>query len=99
MSLATQNAARVMPERDPGAIVAGFDVHLRQITFDCLDSLSGEVTLWRIPATPAGVEEWVGGFAGRVVHVAMEACTGWLFVCRALERAGGVAHLAETVET
>ena len=29
----------------------------------------------------------------------MEACTGWLFVARARERAGAVAHLAETVET
>ena len=29
----------------------------------------------------------------------MEACTGWLFVARALERSGAVAHLAETVET
>ena len=99
MSLVTQNAARVMPERYAGAIVAGFDVHLRQITFDCLDSLTGELTRERIPATPAGVEEWVGGFSGRVLHVAMEACTGWLFVCQAVERAGGVAHLAETVDT
>jgi len=41
MSSVTQNAARMMPERFPGAIVAGFDVHLRQITFDCLDSLTG----------------------------------------------------------
>jgi transposase len=99
MSSVTRNAARVMPEPYPGAIVAGFDVHLRQITFDCLDSLTGEVTRGRIPATPAGVEEWVGRFPGRVVHVAMEACTGWLFVAQALERAGAVAHLAETVET
>jgi transposase len=99
MSSVTQNAARVMPERFPGAIVAGFDVHLRQITFDCLDSLTGEVTRGRVPATPTGVEEWVGRFSGRVVHVAMEACTGWLFVAQALERAGAVAHLAETVET
>jgi transposase len=30
---------------------------------------------------------------------AVEACTGWLFVCRGLERAGAVAHLAEPVET
>lgn len=50
-------------------------------------------------ATPAAVEEWVGRFAGRVVHVAMEACTGWLFVAEAVRRAGGVPHLAETVET
>ena len=94
MSSVTQNAARVMPERFPGAIVAGFDVHLRQITFDCLDSLTGEVTRGRIAAIPAGVEEWVGRFPGRVVDVAVEACTGWLFVAQAVARAG-----AETVET
>jgi len=29
----------------------------------------------------------------------MEACTGWLFVARAVQDAGGIAHLAETVET
>jgi hypothetical protein len=45
------------------------------------------------------VEEWVARFSGREVHVAMEACTGWLFVAQAVARAGGVAHLAETVET
>jgi transposase len=33
------------------------------------------------------------------VHVAIEACTGWLFVARAVERAGGVPRLAETAET
>ena len=38
MSSVAQNAARVMPERYADAIVAGLDVHLRQITFDCLDS-------------------------------------------------------------
>ena len=37
--------------------------------------------------------------SGRVIHVAVEACTGWLFVCRALERCGAIAHLAEPVET
>jgi len=33
------------------------------------------------------------------IHVAVEACTGWLFVCQALEHAGAIAHLAEPVET
>jgi transposase len=33
------------------------------------------------------------------VHVAVEACTGWLFVCEALAETGAVAHLAEPVET
>jgi hypothetical protein len=99
MSSVAQDAARVMPGRYPGAIVTGLDVHLRQITFDCLDSATGEVTRGRIAATPVGVEGWVAQFPGREVHAAMEACTGWLFVARALERAGAVAHLAETVET
>jgi transposase len=81
------------------AIVAGFDVHRAQITFDALDSESGQVTRGRIDATPAAVTRWVERFAGREIDVALEACTGWLFVCGALVAAGAVAHLAEPVET
>src|SRR4051794_14349170 len=33
------------------------------------------------------------------IHVAVEACTGWLFVCDALAAAGATPHLAEPVET
>jgi transposase len=33
------------------------------------------------------------------VHVAVEACTGWLFVCETLVAGGAVAHLAEPVKT
>ena len=84
---------------EPGAIVAGFDVHRRQITIDALDTATGEVWRGRIESTPAAVERWVAGFPGRVIHVAVEACTGWLFVCRALERLGAISHLAEPVET
>src|SRR5271166_3042111 len=80
-------------------IVAGFDVHRRQITFDALDTDTGEVMRGRIDATPSAVERWAGGFEGREVQVALEACTGWLFVSRALQRAGAVPHLAEPVET
>src|SRR6516162_5767846 len=80
-------------------IVAGFDVHRAQITFDALDTDTGELRRGRIDATPAAVESWVERFAGHEVHVALEACTGWLFASRALERAGAVAHLAEPVET
>jgi transposase len=81
------------------AIVAGFDVHRRQITFDAFDSESGEVMRGRIAATPSAVTVWAKRFAGRELHVAVEACTGWLFVCDALAAAGAVAHLAEPVET
>ena len=31
--------------------------------------------------------------------MAVEACTGWLFVSQALDRAGAIAHLAEPIET
>jgi len=60
-----RNAAGVMPARLAGAIIAGFDVHLRQITFDCLDAKTGEVTRRRIASEPAAVREWVGQFPGR----------------------------------
>jgi len=81
------------------AIVAGFDVHRRQITFDALDTETGEVSRGRIDATPAAVARWSARFAGEQIEVAVEACTGWLFVCDALVAAGAVAHLAEPVET
>src|SRR4051794_23939922 len=81
------------------AIVAGFDVHRAQITFDALDTETGEVTRGRIDSTPAAVARWVARFAGREIDVAVEACTGWLFVCDALTAAGAAAHLAEPVET
>src|SRR3954468_2665916 len=81
------------------AIVAGFDVHRAQITFDALDTESGEVLRGRIDATRASVTRWTERFAGREVDVAVEACTGWLFVCDALVAAGAVPHLAEPVET
>jgi len=73
-------------------------VHLRQITFGCLDAATGEFTRGRIGCLPLAVAGWAEQFSGREVHVAIEACTGWLFVARAWER-GGVAHLAETVKT
>jgi transposase len=80
------------------AIVAGFDVHRTQITFDALDCESGEVHRGRIAATPEAVEKWVARFADQRVDVAVEACTGWLFVCEALAEAGAMAHLAEAGE-
>jgi transposase len=81
------------------AIVAGFDVHRAQITFDALDQGTGEVHRGRIRATPGAVRGWAGRFAGEEVHVAVEACTGWLFVCEALVEAGATPYLAEPVET
>ena len=47
------------------AIVAGFDVHRAQITFDALDDETGELKRGRIGATPEAVREWAGRFARR----------------------------------
>jgi transposase len=81
------------------AIVAGLDVHRAQITFDALDEQTGEVSRGRVRATPEAVRGWAERFGGEEVHVAVEACTGWLFVCEALVAGGAVPHLAEPVET
>ena len=54
---------------------------------------------WADRVHASGGQQWVAGFPGRVIHVAVEACTGWLFVYRALEARGAIAHLAEPVET
>ena len=69
-----------LPELEGGpemTIVAGFDVHRRQITFDALDTETGELTRGRIDATPAAVERWVGTLRGS----------------RSAGRAGGVHRL------
>jgi transposase len=81
------------------AIVAGFDVHRTQITFDVLDTETGELARGRIESTPAAVCSWVKRFPGQRVEVAVEACTGWLFVCDSLTEAGAIPHLAEPAET
>jgi transposase len=81
-------------------IVAGFDVHKAQITFDALDLTTGEVHRGRIPSNPEAVSNWVGRFnREEEIHVAVEAGTGWLFVCEALREAGATPHLAEPAET
>ncbi|UGS36080.1 hypothetical protein [Capillimicrobium parvum] len=68
-------------------IVAGFDVHRSQITFDAFDTTYGEVTRGRMDATPAAMTRWVAWFAGRDIDVAAEASTGWRFVRNALAAA------------
>ena len=48
----------------PGAIVAGFDVHRRQITVDALDTVTGELWRGQIQSSEAAVEEWAARFSG-----------------------------------
>jgi transposase len=82
-------------------IVGGFDVHRAQITFDYLDTESGETGTGQIrPATRLVLRTWLTRFGGRRdVAFAVEACTGWRFVVEELQLAGFQAHLAETTDT
>ena len=83
------------------AIVGGFDVHRAQITFDYLNTDSGEVATGQIrPATRPVLRNWLARFNGRDdVAFAVEGCTGWRFVVEELVRAGVEPHLAEPADT
>ncbi len=83
------------------SIVGGFDVHRAQITFDYVDTATGQVSRGRIaPADREHLRTWLERFAGVTeVHVAVEGCTGWLFVAEECARAGVVVHLADPAET
>ena len=83
------------------AIVGGFDIHRRQVTFDYLDTVTGQVRRGRIsPACRETLRHWLERFAGREdVTFAVEGCTGWQFVVEELQRAGITALLAEPAET
>ena len=82
------------------AIVGGLDLHRRQITFDYLDTDSGEVQGGRVvPADRDHLRLWLRRFEGREAAFAVEACTGWRFVVEELEQAGAVVHLAEPADT
>ncbi|MDT4983803.1 MAG: transposase [Pseudonocardiales bacterium] len=84
------------------SIVGGLDIHRKQLTFDYVDTVTGEVQRGKIaPADRSHLAGWLGRrFVGRHdVEFAMEGCTGWRYVAEELARAGVVAHLAEPADT
>ena len=82
-------------------IVGGLDIHRKQITFDYLDTATGEVRRGQIaPADRAHLRAWLARFAGRDdVAFALEGCTGWRYVAEELAAAGVTAHVAEPADT
>ncbi len=82
-------------------IVGGLDIHRKQITFDYLDTATGEVKRGQItPADREHLRAWLARFAGRDgVAFAVEGCTGWRCVAEELAAAGIAAHLAEPADT
>ncbi len=81
------------------AVIVGFDIHRAQITYDLLDTDSGEVRRGRIaPADRAHVRKFLSGFDGSGLIAALEATTGWRFMVEELHRIGAEIHLAEPTE-
>jgi transposase len=82
-------------------IVGGLDIHRKQITFDYLDTVTGEVKRGQIaPADRAHLRAWLGRFAGwDDVAFAVEGCAGWRYVAGELAAAGIAAHLGEPADT
>jgi transposase len=82
-------------------IVGAFDVHRRQLTFDYLDTVTGELKRGRVvPADREHLREWLARFAGQEdAHFALEGCTGWRYVAEELAAAGITPHLAEPADT
>jgi transposase len=82
-------------------IVGGLDIHRKQITFDYLDTGTGELRRGQIaPADREHLAGWLAGrFTGQDAHFAVEGCTGWRYVAEELAAAGAVAHVAEPADT
>src|SRR5215467_11066853 len=83
------------------SIVGAFDVHRRQLTFEYLDTVTGEVKRGRVaPADRVHLGAWLARFDGqRDVQFALEGCTGWRYVVEELLAAGIEPHLAEPADT
>jgi hypothetical protein len=83
------------------SIVGGLDIHRKQITFDYLDTETGQVQRGQIsPADRVHLRAWLARFAGREdVAFALEGCTGWRYVAGELGAAGITAHVAEPADT
>ena len=82
-------------------IVGGLDIHRKQLTFDYLDTATGEVKRGQVaPAGRAHLRAWLARFAGRGdVAFALEGCTGWRYVAEELAGAGVAAHVAGPADT
>jgi transposase len=81
-------------------IVGAFDLHRNQLTYDLVDTETGEIRRGRIrPADRAHLRAWLKRFEGKgPVEFVVEACTGWRYVVEELTRAGCRVHLAEPAE-
>ena len=81
------------------SIVGGLDIHRSQITFDYLDTRTGEVRCGQVrPADREHLRAWLARFAGQDGDFAMEGCTGWRYVAEEVAAAGLRPHVADPAE-
>ena len=87
------------------SMVCGLDLHRQQITFDAMDTMSGEVWRGRVwQPDRERFRRWLCRDVarradGRPVAMAVEGCTGWRYVVEEITAAGFEAHLAEPADT
>jgi transposase len=78
------------------AIVGGLDIPRRQITYDWIDTDTGEIRRGQLsPASRLELRAWLEQFNGQPATFALEATTGWRYIVEELERTGFRAYLAE----
>ena len=83
------------------SIVCGLDLHRQQITFDAVETQSGEVWRGRVwQPDRERFRRWLCRDVARrakrqPVAIAVEGCTGWRYVVEEIAAAGFEAHLAE----
>ena len=83
-------------------IIGGLDIHRKQITFEYLDTATGELERGQIaPADRAHLAGWLARRfpGGQDAGFALEGCTGWRYVAEELAAAGVTAHLGEPTDT
>jgi len=87
------------------SMVCGLDLHRQQITFDALETVSGEVWRGRVwQPDRERFRRWLTRDVarradGEPVAMAVEGCTGWRYVVEEITAAGFDAHLAEPADT
>lgn len=81
------------------AILGGLDIHRGQVTFDYIDTASGEVSTGRIREPHRErFREWLDALADRDAEFVMEGCTGWLYIAQELAAAGMKPRVADPAE-
>jgi transposase len=82
-------------------IVGGLDIHRKQLTFDYLDTVTGEVRRGQVaPAGRAHLRAWLVRFAGATMSRSRwRGAPGWRYVAEELAAAGVAAHVGEPADT